>query len=69
MTTPGHHATTWQARRLHSLRSGLATAAANAGKSECSLIKQTGHRSVNVVRRYIRQAELFDDNAAAGIGL
>jgi hypothetical protein len=32
-------------------------------------MKQTGHRSVNVVRRYIRDAELFDDNAAAGIGL
>lgn len=31
--------------------------------------EQTGHRSVSVVRRYIRDAELFDDNAAAGIGL
>jgi integrase len=53
----------------HSLRSGLATAAAKAGKSERSIMKQTGHRSVSVVRRYIRDAELFDDNAAAGIGL
>jgi integrase len=53
----------------HSLRSGLATAAAKAGKSERSIMKQTGHRSVTVVRRYIRDAELFDDNAAAGIGL
>jgi integrase len=53
----------------HSLRAGLATAAAKAGKSERSIMKQTGHRSVNVVRRYIRDAELFDDNAAAGIGL
>jgi integrase len=53
----------------HSLRSGLATAAAKAGKSERSSMKQTGHRSVTVVRRYIRDAELFDDNAAAGIGL
>jgi len=53
----------------HSLRSGLATAAAKAGKSERSIMKQTGHRSVSVVRRYIRNAELFDDNAAAGIGL
>lgn len=40
-----------------------------AGKSERSIMKQTGHRSVTVVRRYIRDAELFDDNAAAGIGL
>jgi hypothetical protein len=31
-------------------------------------MKQTDHRSVSVVRRYIRDAELFD-NAAAGIGL
>jgi integrase len=53
----------------HSLRSGLATAAAKVGKSERSIMKQTGHRSVSVVRRYIRDAELFDDNAAAGIGL
>jgi integrase len=53
----------------HSLRSGLAMAAAKAGKSERSIMKQTGHRSVTVVRRYIRDAELFDDNAAAGIGL
>jgi hypothetical protein len=30
-------------------------------------MKQTGHRSVTVVRRYIRDAEPFDDNAAAGI--
>jgi integrase len=54
----------------HSLRSGLATAAAKAGKSERSIMKQTGHRSVTVVvRRYIRDAELFDDNAAGGIAL
>jgi hypothetical protein len=32
-------------------------------------MKQTGHRSVTVVRRYIRDAELFDENAAARIGL
>ena len=44
-------------------------AGATAGKSERSIMKQTGHRSVSVVRRYIRDAELFDDNAAAGIGL
>jgi hypothetical protein len=30
---------------------------------------QTGHRSVTVAERYIRDAELFDHNAAAGIGL
>jgi site-specific recombinase XerD len=53
----------------HSLRAGLATAAARAGKSERSIMAQTGHRSVIMVRRYIRDANLFTDNAAAGIGL
>lgn len=53
----------------HSLRSGLVTAAAKAGKSEHSIMKTTGHRSSAMVRRYIRDAKLFDDNAAAGIGL
>ena len=51
------------------MSAGLATGAAKAGKSERSIMKQTGHRSVSVVRRYIRDAELFDDNAAACIGL
>ena len=36
----------------HSLRSGLATSAAAAGASERSIMNQTGHRSVNTVRRY-----------------
>ena len=53
----------------HSLRAGLATAAAKAGKSERAIMAQTGHRSVTMVRRYIRDANLFSDNAAAGLGL
>lgn len=53
----------------HSLRAGLATTAAKAGKSERSIMHQTGHRSVVMVRRYIRDGVLFHDNAAAGIGL
>jgi len=53
----------------HSLRAGLATSAARAGKSERAIMNQTGHRSVTMVRRYIRDASLFSDNAAAGIGL
>ena len=53
----------------HSLRAGLATSAAKAGKSERSIMAQTGHRSVIVARRYIRDGGLFTDNAAAGIGL
>lgn len=53
----------------HSLRAGLATSAAIAGVSERSIMNQTGHRSVNMVRRYIRDGSLFRDNAAAKIGL
>jgi integrase len=51
----------------HSLRAGLATAAAKAGKSERAIMAHTGHRSVTMVRRYIREASVFTDNAAAGL--
>lgn len=53
----------------HSLRAGFATEAARAGASERSIAKQTGHRSMTVLRGYIREGTLFDDNAAAAIGL
>ncbi len=52
----------------HSLRGGLATsAAAAAGASERSIMKQTGHRSERVAWRYIRAGALFRENAAAGL--
>jgi site-specific recombinase XerD len=53
----------------HSLRSGLATAAAAGGAPERAIMRQTGHRSVQTVRRYIRSGSLFTDNAAAYVGL
>jgi len=53
----------------HSLRAGLATTAAMQGKSERAIMNQTGHRSVNMVRKYIRDGSIFRDNAASGIGL
>jgi integrase len=53
----------------HSLRSGLATQAALNGASERAIMRQTGHTSVIMVRRYIREAELFCDNAAVRLGL
>ncbi len=53
----------------HSLRSGLATSAAAAGVSERVIMAQTGHRSLTVVRRYIREGSLFAENAAARVGL
>lgn len=53
----------------HSLRAGHATAAAIAGASERSIMNQTGHRSVQMVRRYIRDGSLFRDNSAGKLGL
>lgn len=53
----------------HSLRAGLATSAAAAGVSERSIMAQTGHKSVQMTRRYIRDGSLFRDNAAAQVGL
>lgn len=53
----------------HSLRAGFATAAARNGASERSIMEQTGHRSLTMVRKYIRDGSLFRDNAAAKLGL
>ena len=53
----------------HSLRSGLATSAAAADVPERVIAQQTGHRSMAVLRRYIRSGSLFRDNAAARVGL
>jgi integrase len=53
----------------HSLRAGDATAAATAGASERPIMKQTGHRSVQMVRRYIRDGSLFRENSAGKLEL
>lgn len=53
----------------HSLRAGCATSAAANGASERSIMGQTGHKSVAMVRRYIREGSLFIDNASANLGL
>jgi site-specific recombinase XerD len=53
----------------HSLRAGHATSAAIAGASERSIMNQTGHRSVQMVRRYIRDGSLFRGNSAGKLGL
>jgi integrase len=53
----------------HSLRAGLATAAAAAGVSERAIMHQTGHRSAATLRQYIRHGSLFVENAAAKVGL
>ncbi|WP_288905356.1 site-specific integrase [uncultured Sneathiella sp.] len=48
----------------HSLRAGLATSAAQAGVSTLAIRRQTGHRSDAMLNRYVRQGELFTNNAA-----
>ena len=48
----------------HSLRSGFATSAAQAGVSSWKIRAQTGHASDAMLSRYIREGELFNDNAA-----
>jgi integrase len=53
----------------HSLRAGLATSAAAGGASERDIMNQTGHRSSDMVRRYIREGNLFKSNAASLAGL
>lgn len=53
----------------HSLRAGFATEAAARGASERAIMRQTGHRSVEMVRRYIREGDRYFDNAAAHLGL
>ena len=53
----------------HSLRAGLATSAAMAGVEERSIQEQTGHKSLKTLRSYIRDGNLFRNNAAGKIGL
>jgi len=48
----------------HSLRSGLVTSAAQVGASAYKIQQQTGHRSAEMLNRYIRDANLFENNAA-----
>ena len=47
----------------HSLRSGFATSAAESGAEERSIMTMTGHKSTEMVRRYIKEANLFKNNA------
>ena len=47
----------------HSLRSGFATSAAEAGVEERSIMAMTGHKSTEMVRRYIKESNLFKNNA------
>ena len=47
----------------HSLRSGFATTAAEFGAEERNIMSMTGHKTTQMVRRYIHEANLFKNNA------
>ena len=53
----------------HSLRSGFATSAARAGMGEFRIAQQTRHASLAVLRRYVREGRLFEENLSEEIGL
>lgn len=51
----------------HSLRAGLVTSAAQAGVSAWKIKQQTGHKSDAMLNRYIRDANIFVDNAVGAV--
>ena len=51
----------------HSLRAGFATAAAEEGLDGTAIQRQTGHKSLEMLNRYVRRANLFKNNAASGL--
>ncbi len=53
----------------HSLRAGMATEAARRGANERDIARITGHRSIQVLRSYIRDGQMWRDNASARLGL
>jgi site-specific recombinase XerD len=46
----------------HSLRSGFATVASDHGADEKSIMNMTGHKTTSMVRRYIKETNLFKNN-------
>ena len=53
----------------HSLRSGFATCTAESGAEERNIMAMTGHKTTQMVRRYIQEANLFKNNALNKIKL
>ena len=53
----------------HSLRAGLVTSAAAAGVEERVIMDQTRHKNASTLRKYVRLGSLFQQNAAARVGL
>src|SRR5450631_171477 len=53
----------------HSLRAGFLTSAARGGADEQRMMEQSGHRSIEVARRYIRRGKMWDEHPAYRVGL
>jgi hypothetical protein len=53
----------------HSSGPWLVTSAAVAGASERKIMDQTRYRSVAMVRRYVRDGNLFRENVSGAVGL
>jgi integrase len=53
----------------HSLRAGFVTSAARVGEPERRIMRQTGHKSIEMVLRYVRHANAFSENAVRALGL
>jgi hypothetical protein len=51
----------------HSLRAGFLTSAASRGASIFKMMDVSRHRSIDTLRGYVRDAELFKDHAGAGL--
>ena len=53
----------------HSLRAGFITSAAAAGVSTHDIMRHSQHKREETLRKYIRHATVFRQNAAAKVGL
>jgi integrase len=66
--TVGHAGLTPEDLSGHSLRAGLATSDAERGQLERDIMQQTRHKSVKMLRRYIRRGALFQGNVVDALG-
>lgn len=53
----------------HSLRRGFITSAAEAGAKDRDIMRHSGHRDPSMLREYIEEATVWEDNVAMLIGL
>jgi integrase len=53
----------------HSLRAGFVTSAARQNVPERVIMRQTGHKSVEMVLRYVRAGNIMQENACLALGL